>query len=83
MSKKSDFRFLFDEKIILSYIDNYLNLRYRINDWYLFLTFSPETKKFVKCLGFGRDNKISGPYWWKDPRYDWKEMEKEDENQIA
>ncbi len=69
------FRFILDNKtpIYLS-SDNCLKLCYQINDWHFFLSFSPETKEFVESTGFGINRKFRNPKWWKDSRYEWKEM---------
>ncbi len=77
------FRFLLDEKVLLSSYNNYIDLCYRIDDWHFFLSFSTETKKFEEMRGFGRDDKTSVPDWWKDPIWHWKEMSEEDENQST
>lgn len=69
---------LFDDKVFLIITGNIISIKYRIYSKYYFLEFSTKTKKFDKLQGFGRNNKYSGPYWWKSLK--WKEMSKEDEN---
>ncbi len=72
LSKKSDFRFLFDEKMIFHLSDNFLRFRYRIDDWDYFLRFDPETKEFEEWYGFGVNRKLPDPDWWK--KEIWKEI---------
>ncbi len=72
--------FIFDKKIFIL-INNYsIFMKYRIDDYYTFLSFLIETGEFEKRSGFGRNNKRIDK--WLE-RFKWKEMEKEDENQIA
>ncbi len=70
------FRFLFDDKMLINSHPNYLHFYYRIDDCREFLAFNSDIKEFVELLGFGINRKLPGPFWWKDPDYDWKEMEK-------
>ncbi len=74
INKEYGFRFLFDNKILINLYNNYIDILYLIDDGNYFLRFNSETKKFEKMRGFGRNIKIIGPYWWKDPRYEWKEI---------
>ncbi len=68
------FRFLFDEKMLLSSYNNYIRIGYEIDDLNYFLCFSAETKEFVEWHGFGVNEKESTGECWKDPLWHWKEM---------
>ncbi len=72
IDKGIGFWFLFDEKMLLSFHDNYLKLFYRIDDYYFFLRFNPKSKELEEFYGFGRNDKNPDPDWWKD--FKWKEM---------
>ncbi len=74
MCKEYNFRFLFDEKVLLSSYVNFIRLNYQIDDDFYFLSFSPATKEFEEWFGFGENRKSSHPKWWKDTRYGWKEL---------
>ncbi len=75
------YRFLLDDKIFLHLSGDDLCLYFRIDDYYCFLKFSSETKKFEEGHGFGKDNKYSNPKWWE--KLKWKEMDVKYENQIT
>ncbi len=74
MSKKYDFRFLFDEKIFVRVYSGLVYLHYRIADHDFFLAFNPKSNVFVECYGFGENEKDPNPDWWKNPKWKWKEM---------
>ncbi len=65
---------LFDEKIFVRVYSGLVYLNYRIADYNFFLAFYSETNVFVECYGFGKNEKHPNPYWWKDPKWKWKEM---------
>ncbi len=65
---------LFDEKIFIRVHSDLIYLNYRIANYNFFLRFDPETKKFVECYGFGKNDRHFKPDWWKGPKWKWKEM---------
>ncbi len=73
-NKGIGFQFLFDSKIIINLYHNYIDLCYRIDDYYFFLRFYSDMKKFEELSGFGREDKVTGPKWWKNISCDWKEI---------
>ncbi len=72
---------LFSDINIVIFHKKHLYLRYGINDSLTFLKFNPRAKKLEKGLTFGLITKKLKKGWWKD--LNWKEMDKEDENQIT
>ncbi len=72
IDKGIGFRFLFDEKVLLSFRNNYLILCYRMDDRHYFLRFDPDTKEFGEVSGFGRNDRYSNPDWWEKVK--WEEM---------
>ncbi len=73
MAKKNSTCFLlFDDKILINFGINELQIGYRMDDYCSFLRFDSKTKEFEKITGFGVNRKNSNPKWWK--MYRWKEM---------
>ncbi len=76
MGKIDGVWFLFDEKIYFGTSSDIIDFSYNINDRHYFLSFSPKTKEFVERHGFGGNGKVLISGWWKNPRWNWKEMGK-------
>ncbi len=72
----NEFRFLFDDKIFLLVFKGISNLYYRIDEVSSFISFLHETKKLKKGVMFGYSNKNFDLNWWKNSRYEWKEVSK-------
>ncbi len=68
------YRFIFDEKIILTLSDKILLLSYQIDDNYQFIKLFTDTKELEEGHGFGENEKNHMENWWKYSRYQWKEM---------
>ncbi len=64
--------YLLDNEIVIGSYNGCLLVRYRIDDWHCFLSFSPEKKELKEWSGFGEKSKSPDPDWWK--RFNWKEM---------
>ncbi len=77
LGKISGYRCLFDNKVY-SYLglNNIIYLNYKIDDLNFFINFSIKTKEFVKLHGFGRKEKEYSSDWWKDFKWNWKEVGK-------
>ncbi len=54
--------------------DSNLKFTHEIDDDYYFLYFSPEMKEFKEGSGFGKREKTSNYFWWKDSCWEWQEM---------
>lgn len=67
--------YLFDDKILIYIFSQDLFIQFRINDFLSFLSFCPDRKKFIKLMGFGKNDKSSFYDLFKNTdNYVWKEM---------
>ncbi len=65
----------FDNKIVIGSYSECIHLWYQPDDRNYFLLFDPGKKKFKEWKGFGRTDKISNSYWFRNPRYNWEEKD--------
>ncbi len=71
-SKNEQLLFILNSSIFLNLIGDSIYLKYRIDNFYYFVIFLFGEGEFKKSYGFGKDDKISDPNWYKC--FKWKEM---------